>query len=525
MQSGCVRHTELPHTSRLFGDYLYHFSQVARFYAHDPGSPGSFADAAREVAFPDDRRAALVAALREQNPGGATLDSLAQPGTLAVVTGQQVGLFSGPAYTIYKALTAVKLAASLTERGIPAVPVFWLATEDHDFAEVNHCWIFDSSNRPVSLSVDGARGTQQPVGGIRLKEPPIGALKDSLAGLPFGEAVAELVEESYGDGRTMGAAFADLLRRVLGGHALLYFDPMHPASRRLAAPLLRKAILGSADLKALVLDRNRELEAAGYHTQVHVEPETSFFFLLENGRRLTLRRRQQEYVSKDRRFSVEELAENAEHLSPNALLRPVVQDAMLPTVAYVGGPAELAYLAQAQVLYRELLGRMPVAVPRAAFTLLDGRAAKLMERYDLALHDLFHGEEPLKEGIAEKLIPPALSGRFREATEATARELDRVREELARFDPTLVAALDKSRAKILYQLSKAERKTARETLRRDQRAADDASYLSRLAYPSKHLQERFYSILPFLARHGLDLVGRLYQNVHLDCPDHLLYPA
>ena len=525
MQSGCVRHTELPHTSRLFGDYVYHFSRVAHYYAHDPWGPGSFAEAAHEIVFPDDRRAALVDALREQNAGGSALDRLAQAGTVAVVTGQQVGLFSGPAYTIFKALTAVKLAASLSARGIPAVPVFWLATEDHDFAEVNHCWTFDASNHPVSLSVDGALGTQQPVGGIRLNEPPIRALKDSLADLPFSEPVAQMVEASYGDGRTMGSAFADLLRRILGGHELLYFDPMHPASRRLAAPLLRKAILSSADLKALVLDRNRELEAAGYHAQVHVEPETSFFFLLENGRRLTLRRHKQEYVSKERRFSVEELAEHAEHLSPNALLRPVVQDAMLPTVAYVGGPAELAYLAQAEVLYRELLGRMPVAVPRAAFTILDARAAKLMERYDLRIEHLFHGEEPLKERIAEKLIPPALSGRFREATEATARELDRVREELARFDATLVAALDKSRAKILYQLSKAERKTAREMLRRDQRAAADASYLSRLAYPNKHLQERFYSILPFLARHGLDLVDRLYQNVHLDCPDHLLYLA
>jgi uncharacterized protein YllA (UPF0747 family) len=174
------------------------------------------------------------------------------------------------------------------------------------------------------------------------------------------------------------------------------------------------------------------------------------------------------------------------------------------------------------VLYRELLGRMPVAVPRAGFTLLDGRAAKLMERYELGLADCLHGQEHLEEAIAARLVPPSLNQRFRETAEAVTERLDRLREELVRFDPTLAASLDKSRAKIRYQLSKSERKTARETLRRNERARGEAAYLAGLISPHKHLQERFYTILPFVARHGLDLSGRLYENVHLDCPDHLL---
>jgi len=164
MESSCLRHTEIPHTSALFSDFQYHFDKVARFYPHNPHDARAYTSAAKQLAYPDDRRASLVAALRAGNDETASLDLLARPGTVAVVTGQQVGLFSGPAYTIYKALTAVRLAARLTEQGIPAVPMFWLATEDHDVAEVNHTSVFGPDQRPIQLSVNANGGTERPVG-------------------------------------------------------------------------------------------------------------------------------------------------------------------------------------------------------------------------------------------------------------------------------------------------------------------------------------------------------------------------
>src|SRR5207253_4879079 len=140
--------------------------RVTQFYAHPPGDPASYAAVASQMQYPVKRRAALVAALRTRNPGNPSLDLLARPETVAVVTGQQIGLFSGPAYTIYKALTAARLAQQLNSQGIPAVPVFWLATEDHDFAEINHCFVFNGSHEPVRLEVAGGNGGQRPVGGI-----------------------------------------------------------------------------------------------------------------------------------------------------------------------------------------------------------------------------------------------------------------------------------------------------------------------------------------------------------------------
>ncbi len=519
MHCSCVRQTELPHTSALFADVLYHPDRAARFYNGQLHDPGAALAAARNVRFPSEKRARLIAALREQNPESESLRRLAQQDAVAVVTGQQVGLFSGPAYTIYKALTAVKLAAWISSQGTPAVPVFWLAAEDHDFAEVNHAWVFDGEHRPSKLEMHRSAAAQ-PVGGVVLSAPPLRELRAGLRGLPFGEEVTDLVEDSYRPGSTMGKAFGELLRQICAAFDILQVDPMLPAFRELAAPALRAAVESAPDLTARVLDRNRALAEAGYHSQVHVEDHTSFVFLLENGKRLALRRQDREYVLNGRRFTTEELMDRAASLSPNALLRPVVQDSMLPTAAYIGGPAEVAYLAQSAVIYDTILGRMPVSLPRSGFTLLDEHSHKLLDRYGLALPDFFHGEEALRERISARLVPQALQGALAETGGHIESAIGNLRRAMTGFDPTLVAALERSSRKIRYQIDKIERKTGREALRRDARAVRDAASLYGLIYPERHLQERLYSILPFLAKHGLDLANRLYQAVQLDCPDH-----
>ena len=525
MESACLRHTEIPHTSQLFADFQYRFDKVRRFYDHDPHDLASYARAAAQIAYPDDRRAALVEALGASNDEKASLELLARPGTVAVVTGQQAGLFSGPAYTIYKALTAVRLAARLTGQGIPAVPVFWLATEDHDVAEVNHTFVFGPDHRPVRLSVEADGGTDRPVGGISIAAPPVERLREALAPFPHGEEVVEMVRAAYPAGAKFGSAFRELLQRLLAGRGILFVDPLNEAVRRLAAPLLEEAVRRDESLHAKLLARGKELEAAGYHAQVHVEAKTSLVFLLDGERRVALRRQNGDYVSKhrsgERKFSAAELAARAEHLSPNALLRPVVQDFVLPTVAYLGGPAELAYIAQSQVLYHELLGRMPVMASRGGFTLLDARTAKLMGRYGLTVPAFFNGEDAVRDVVAAKLVPAALSDEFARVRGAVGQSVERLRGALSEFDATLGAASGKSAAKILYQLSKMEHKAARETLKRNERAQADAGYMSGLIFPEKHLQERYYSILPFLARHGTgDLMDTLYEHLQLECPDH-----
>ena len=522
MEPSCVRQDLIPGTSKLFGDFLYHFDCVSAFYPYNFTDPESLEHAAAQVQFPETRRAQLVAALREQNGASATLDELAKPGTLAVVTGQQVGLFSGPSYTIFKALTAVRIARELTESGKPAVPVFWLASEDHDLAEVDHVWLFGPGAVPAKISLANSVTNGGPVGDVRIPELPWDEVTSALGDLPFASEVIERLKAAYTAGTTFSAGFKQFLQRLLEGFGILFLDPLAAPVRELGAPLLAEAAARVPELIEALQKRDAALVKAGYHTQVHVDDHASLLFLLSDGKRTALRWQNGRFAARDREFSVEQLQENACRLSPNALLRPVMQDYLLPTVCYVGGPAEIAYMAQSQVLYQKLLGRMPLIYPRNSFSLLDARAEKLMNRFCLSFTDLFAHGEKVRSKIAAQLVPPGLAGEFRVAEQAIERAIAGLKNNLHSFDPTLEAASKKSSAKMLYQLRRLSEKTARETLRRDERSVRAANYLMNLLYPHEHLQERFYSIVPFLAKHGLDLPERLYEMTQLTCPDHML---
>lgn len=521
MKASCLKYTLIPGTTHLFGDYLYNFDRVSEFYSSYPFDPGSYRRAAGQIRYPAERRDALVRALSRQNPTEPAIEKLAQPNTVAVVTGQQVGLFSGPAYTIFKALTAVRLARKLTEEGIPAVPVFWLATEDHDLAEVNHTWVFDQNSVPTQVAAD-IKASGGPVGHSILSDVPLAQLREGLGDLPFASDVVAMVEQAYRPGQTLGAAFRNLLAGLLRGMGVVFLDPLDTAIRELAAPFLSDAAGRATSLREMLQARSKELEASGYHAQVNMDATTSPVFLLDGGHRLTLKLRDGHFVTKERTYSASDLQSRATDVSPNALLRPVMQDYLLPTVAYVGGPAEVAYMAQSEVLYRELLGRMPVILPRNGFTLLDQRSWKLLHRYDLQVNDLFDHQDRVRSRMAERLVPADLGNALNGARSATESILSDLRSKLGQFDPTLADAAQKSGGKVLYQFQKLERKAANETMRRDARASADAQFLSNLVYPHRHLQERLYSILPFLAKHGTNVVGKLLENTQVDCPDHMI---
>lgn len=522
MEPSCVRQDQIPGTSKLFSDYLYHFERVAGFYSSHFSDTNALVRSAKQVNYPEGRRSQLAQALRRQNGDSPALAKLAQPGTVAVVTGQQVGLFSGPAYTVFKALTAVRLAHHLTDNGISAVPVFWLATEDHDLAEVDHAWVFDDKMVPAKLSLASSVSNGGPVGEVALGDLPIAELRNALGQLPFAEAVLERVQAAYRPGASFGSAFRSLLQDILKDYGLLYLDPLSPEVREIAAPLMGEAVLRVPELVGALRQRDLELKEAGYHSQVLVDDDASLLFLLREGRRLPIRFKEGRFITRERTYAEGELQDLAHQLSPNALLRPVMQDYLLPTASYIGGPAEIAYLAQSQVLYDQLLGRMPVIYPRNSFTLLDAQATKLLGRFGLHTLDLLDHQEHVKSRLAAKLVPHTLTADFEHLRTRAASSLTELDRKLAAFDPSLSAASQKSGAKILYQLDKLARKVARETLRRDERANQNATYLINLVYPNRRLQERVYSIVPFLAKFGLDLPQRLFNQTQLECPDHMV---
>jgi bacillithiol biosynthesis cysteine-adding enzyme BshC len=520
METHCLRYTEIPGISRLFADYQYHFDRVSRFYGHDPHDFESYKRAAAGMDFPEARRAALVEALRKTNEGSPLLEELARPGTVAVVTGQQLGLYTGPAYTVYKALTVVKLAEALREAGVRAVPVFWAPTEDHDFAEVNHCHVFGHGFEPVRLRMEADGGPRQMVGTRIVRRLPEDELARAIGRMPFGEEAVEMARRAYRPGVTLTEAFRRMLAEMLHPYELLVVDPLEEGIRKLAAPFLRAAAEAAPGLNTKLRERARELEAAGYHAQVLIEAETSLFFRIEGNDRHTLRVRDGRHSVGEREYAADELAVEAEKLSPNAVLRPVMQDYLLPTVAYAGGPAEIAYFAQAEVIYRELLGRMPVAVPRASFTFVPAAEAERMEKFGLSVPALLRPEADVRETAARRLVPAGLQEEYAEVRRRQGELIAKLEAATVALDPTLAKAMRRSGAKMSYQLEKMEQKVAREALRRADRAGAGVSKLVKLVYPERHLQERYYSFLPFYAEHGPELVGKIAGAVHLGCPDH-----
>jgi len=496
----------LPGVSALFAAYVSSSDSAVRFYRHAPFAESGRRQAAAEALAGGAPRAELVRALRQLNGDRASLDVLARPDSVAVVTGQQAGLFGGPAYTLYKALTAIRVAQQLSDEGTPAVPVFWIATEDHDLAEVSYTHVFDTRIRPVRLEAQAGPHAGSPVGKIPVPDPPLALLAEALDGFLHAEEVLERTAAAYRPGRTFGEAFHALLDNLLGRFGLVFIDPLSPEIRTLAAPLLARAWEQREQLGAALSQRRRELEQSGFHAQVEVENGTGLFFVLDGDAR--------------RRAAAFSGRPAPEQLSPNALLRPVMQDWLLPTAIFVGGPAEVAYFAQAEVLYSRLLGRMPAVLPRAGFTLVDGRTRRLMERYGLTLADFVRGEEALVETLAARLAPASLENAFEQTAAGVANLLDALRAELGNFDPSLVPALDLSRAKILYQVSKIRRKAQRSALRRQSEAEQQARHAFRLVSPERRLQERYYSFLPFLARYGVRIIEDLLAAIDPVHPGH-----
>lgn len=524
MESYCLSFREIPHTTKLLSTFLEDFPRVASFYAHPPTLAGIDA-AAGEVRLDSNIRRQVCEILREQNQkfsAGRELDPATNlnlerlaRGAVAIVTGQQTGLFSGPAYTFYKAVSAIRVAEEATSRGTEAVPVFWLATEDHDLAEVLHS---DWNTREGLVHYElpaKAEDAGRRVGEILLGDAIEGivvAATQTLQG-PFADQIAQALRESYTREETYGSAFGKLMARLLAGRGIIFIDPLDARLHRLAAPIYLRA-LDEADLLGnALLARSNELESAGFHAQVKVTRETTLLFYNLDGRREALRRRNGNFMAGDAELSHRELIsafkDRPDAFTPNALLRPIVQDSLLPTAAYVGGPAEIAYLAQSNLIYKQFIGRMPAILPRASFTLIEPPITRFLEQYDLDFRDILAGAQHLRAKMEQKFMPGDLAARF-DAGESALRDLlAQYDEPLKSLDPTLLDALRGSEQKMLHQFTQLKAKVARAinfrsgVLDRHQRILLDA------LHPAGDLQERTLSALPFLASHGSRLLDEL----------------
>ncbi|MDT5263114.1 MAG: bacillithiol synthase [Acidobacteriota bacterium] len=530
----------VPHQSRLFFEYLKDPTSLRRFYPESVRTHPELADRRARVldSYRTDRDAlcdALAGSNASWGAGRETLEAierLRSHDSVAVVTGQQVGLFTGPLYTLYKALSAVKLAACLSARGTEAVPVFWMATEDHDWEEVQTAQVIACDGRLADINVPGdlhREGMQ--VGGVLLNETVEEATKHLFDLLPSSEFLPDLellVRESYRPGRTFGEAFARMLAALTSSYGLVLLDPTDKALKRLAAPLYSEAARLGAEIADATDARSRELVEAGYHAQVHTSPDSFPLFLIDDGARRALTRTGGGlYRAKgtEHEWRTDELAALAlrepERFSPNVTLRAVVQDYLLPTIAYFGGAAEIAYFAQTAESYRVLARPATPILHRASLSIVERRTGRTLERYGLRLEDFFGGLDPVIARVVEEHLGREVARAFDDADSSVARALEELQARLRGFDPTLADALAAGgRRKIEHQLEGLRTRFHRAQIQRDRAILRQLERASTALYPEKSLQERHLNVTSLLARHGRYAVEWIHDAIDLSTNDH-----
>ncbi len=544
MQAECYPMSTLPGTSALFRDYAEATDRAAvdrlrRWYPSDPFRM----DWARNApCFSAEHREGLADALKAQAgvfaAGPAAIENIERlrNGAAAVVTGQQVGLFGGPLLTLLKAATAVRKAQDASRlSGREHVPVFWLASEDHDLPEVDQVHLLGKERIETTNLGLGEPGHASPVGSLRVGgkvEPALAWAEELLQFAPVCDWLREAYTDHDGYTATLASGMGRLLSRVFAEQGLVVMDAAERPFHALGAGVFRAAIERADELEAALIERSGELERAGYHAQVKVAAGMSLLFLVSAGpdgvpERKALRRTVDgAWKAGARTYSNAELLAlleaEPERLSPNALLRPVMQDAILPTAAYVGGPAEIAYFAQSAVVYQLVLGRVTAVLPRLSATLVEPSLAEIMARHEVQLLQVLATKtaEEMTLRLGARAMPVEGKRRLAAAGNALDAELSALLAYTESLSPDLGRAAGVSASKMRYQMNRLRRMAARFEAERTGALRKQATALMLNLFPEEHLQERLLAGVLFLAKFGEALAGVLVEHAGQECPGH-----
>jgi bacillithiol biosynthesis cysteine-adding enzyme BshC len=524
--------SELPGINRLFADYVDHFDKLDEFYGVDYRTPAALLKQLERAASGDYPRAELAQILARQNrrwgAGEAVerqLAALARKDSVAVVTGQQVGIFGGPLFTLYKALTCLTLAESLrAQTGREVVPVFWLAADDDDVAEVNRLTVMSRENELVPFTCVFDTDERRPVAQVHLTENIENchrAFREAIPDTEFKDEILQALQKAYFAGESLPDAFARWLLLVLGDYGLVVMNPADTEIKRLAISLFEREISGNSPSTAAALHATGRLTALGYTPQVSLRPDRLNLFYVQS-HRFTLERSNDDFVSTDGalQFSrvelLRRLREHPEHFSPNVMLRPLMQDFLLPSVAYVAGPAEIAYFAQLRGVYQSFGVPMPAVFPRTSMTLVEKKIARVLEKYGLPIQDFwrYSADEligrAIKSEVDDELFNPVAVAR-----DELEYRLAVLKERATTIDPTLGGFIDKEQGRFFHQLEIIEKKLLQAVKRQNEILTQQITKAAYALYPRHHLQERELSFVPFLCKYGRSLVQTLYERIDL----------
>lgn len=513
-----------PWIKRLAIDYAFAYARLADFFAGSPADPSAWHEAiARAQRHPRQRDALADLIEAQQRRRGAPAEALAaaarlrDPRTIAVVTGQQAGLFGGPLFTLLKALTAIRLAERVAaEHRVPTVAVFWIDAEDHDWDEVKACGVLDRELNFGEVTLGRLPGAGEgPVARVTLDGSigeAVAALGSRLPATECTPALLDTIRAAYRPGTGMVEAFGRLLDATLGSRGLVVFDAADPAAKPLAAPIFAREVEQAGATPRLAAAAGAALVARGYHAQVTPALDHLALFHLDGVRT--------GISVSDAPALLERVRTRPAEFSPNVLLRPLVQDALFPTACYVAGPNELAYLAQLRGIYDAFGVPMPLMYHRATATIVDSNTMRFLARHELPLEALRAQDEGALNQLLDAQIPPAVHVSQDEAAREVAERMEALARAVAQLDSTLEGAVRSTLGRMQDDLRKLHAKIIQGVKRKDETLRRQFRHAQAQAFPGGHPQERALGFVYFLNKYGSGLVDRLSEDLPLDQGTH-----
>lgn len=531
---------QLPGYNELFLDYVDDFDSVNRFFEYDFKSDGDFLKCIEltSESYRNGRqflRKDLTGILSIQNhnfgSGQKALDNVAalnDSNTLAVVTGQQLGILTGPLYTIIKALNTIQLSDKL-KSNFPEynfVPVFWMEADDHDFLEINNISVVSKENELKRLTYfeKGIEDEKylKPAGSLKFDgeiDKLVNELSESLGKTDFSSALFEAIAASYKSGNSMKRAFGQFLNFILGDRGIVLVDPSDPALKNLLKPVFKTALESSALLAEKVISTTVDLESS-HIAQVKPKP-INLFYIHEGNRFLIEPRDGGNYALKNsrHRFSKEELLEkletSTENFSWNVITRPICQDYLLPTVTYIGGPSEISYFAQLREAYKVYDMNMPVVYPRTSVTILDGRTKSFMEKNSIQFKEMFDERELMRSIVkrSSDKNPEEIFSKMKDELNAIFYTYEK---ELSLIDSNQSSAFSKRCSQFVESLDVAREKFITAQAKQNEVITGQLSKVLLNVYPGSMPQERLLNISMFYNKYGSNLIETLLSEISID---------
>ncbi len=535
-----VNFSDIPKNQNLFLDYLYEFENVKEFYKHNFRDKDEYLPLFKKIVQSKTKRNFNLSAIIKNQYNDAeklsakttrNIELLEKENTIAIVTGQQLGILGGPLYTIAKILTAIRLSNQFSERfdDYKFVPVFWLEGDDHDFNEVRSINILDNENQILNIgykdeiSDDDAK---QSIGNLVFDDSLnefFAKFDESLRETEFKNELLSKLTECYKVGKSFKQSFKDLLLWLFDEQGLIIFDPQDSKVKEILKPIFKKEVNDFAAHTQKLIQVSARLEEI-YHAQVKVKP-VNLFYHTDDGRysvepveEIYKLRRKRKQFTKDEILG--EIDSAPYRFSPNVLLRPICQDYIFPTGFYIAGPSEISYFAQVTPLYDFYNIVTPIVYPRVSFTILEKNISSTLDKFDLTMNDIFLGLEELKEKVISNLSENNIENVFTESENDIELLFDKIKENLFAVDKTLIDVSGKTKEKIISTLNDLKTKAVKAQENKYETTIRQLTRISNLLYPNGNLQERELNFAYFYNKYGMELIRKLYDEISVNEFEH-----